>query len=436
MNKAWKMLNALLTAFLIATLLGACGNSTTTSSGESEVDLSTESTNAGIGTDASATASTTSALENEAGTDATQKNEMTTAQKTTTTQNSGTTVTTAPVKHELVLTLDQWHPGVVGYDAEYTILPFLDDQLVGAKKMTYSSLSDGVKISGNTVTIPYSVRSKGQPVTITGMEKSTGAKASLSIDCKSWESTFTDEFNGTSLDSTKWGIFEEGSGGTISMQYRDNATVADGKLSLWVKKEKITFNGKEFDYTQGGVSTQGRFTQKYGLFTCSMKIPKQSSLNSAFWMMPGGAYGSTYMFYDSRQTTKGCSELDFVEISGYWGKKYSIGEHFFDTADNKAHSSKGLGEAPLSVDPTENFVEYSCAWLEDGLYYYANGELKWCDTSIGDLGGSNGKKTGRPGYMILTLGLYAPDNTWCGPWEFKDSDFPISLEVDYVRAYQ
>ena len=46
------------------------------------------------------------------------------------------------------------------------------------------------------------------------------------------------------------------------MQYRNNATVADGKLSLWVKKEKVTFNGKEYDYTQGGVSTLGRFSRK------------------------------------------------------------------------------------------------------------------------------------------------------------------------------
>ena len=433
-----------LIAFLLAVPLCACRGSVTNSSKDSTVSSTTAAEESDTGTETSAinTDTTESGTSMTGDGTTTRKNETpgtTTAkgQTTTTTKRQGEATTTAsPVKHTLALTLDQWHPGVAGYDAVYTMIPLLDDHMVGAKQMTYSCATAGVKISGNTVTIPYSVRSKGQPVAITGTEGSTGLKASLSIDCKAWSSTFTDEFSGTSLDSSKWGIFEEGSGGTISMQYRDNATVANGKLSLWVKKEKITFNGKEYDYTQGGVSTLGRFTQKYGLFTCSMKIPKQSSLNSAFWMMPGGAYGSTYMFYDSQQTTKGCSELDFVEISGYWGKKYSIGEHFFDTANNKTHSSKGIGEAPLSVDPTENFVEYSCAWLEDGLYYYANGELKWCDTNTGDLGGSNGKKAGRPGYMILTLGLYAPENTWCGPWQFKDSDFPISLEVDYVRAYQ
>lgn len=434
-----------LAAALAAVLLCACHSSTNPSSTGAATDSSTATEN--VGTDTQAPAISTDTVGNE--TDTTGKetttgkngpSEKTTAKgpatTTTTKRQMETTTTVSPVKHTLTLTLDQWHPGVAGYDATYTMLPMLDNQMVGAKRMTYSCAASGVKISGNTVTVPYAVRSKGQPVTITGTESTTGLKANLSIDCKSWDSTFTDEFNGTSLDSSKWAIFEEGSGGTISMSYRNNVTVADGKLSLWVKKEKLTFNGKEYDYTQGGVSTLGRFSQKYGLFTCSMKIPKQSSLNSAFWMMPGGAYGTTYMFYDSQQTTKGCSELDFVEISGYWGKKYSIGEHFYDTVNNKVHSSKGMGETPLSVEPTENFVEYSCAWLENGLYYYANGELKWCDTKIADMGGATGKKTGRPGYMILTLGLYAPDNGWCGPWEFKDSDFPISLEVDFVRAYK
>lgn len=436
-NRIRKIGSIALTICLLAASLCACHGAATTS-GSSEAG----STTGKSGTSTETAATVTDTTGSETGTDTTGDGTTTTGRNgtvgTTTTKRQGETTTTAPPakNHKLTLSLDQWHPGVAGYDASYMIVPVMDDQLVGAKQMTYSSSAGGVKISGNTVTIPYSVRSKGQPVTITGTEKSTGTKASLSIACKSWSASFTDEFSGTTLDSSKWGIFEEGSGGTISMQYRNNATVADGKLSLWVKKEKITFNGKEYDYTQGGVSTYGRFSQKYGLFTCSMKIPKQSSLNSAFWMMPGGAYGSTYMFYDSQQTTKGCSELDFVEISGYWGKKYSIGEHFFDTANNKAHSSKGFGEVSLSVDPTENFVEYSCAWLENGLYYYADGDLKWCDTKIDDIGGSNGKKTGRPGYMILTLGLYAPENTWCGPWEFKDSDFPIALEVDFVRAYK
>lgn len=442
-HKLRRLLSVSAAGFLLAALLCACHGAATTS-GSSEAG----STTGKSGTSTETAATVTDTTGSETGTDTTGDGTTTTGRngtagttttkgKTTTTKRQGETTTTAPPakNHKLTLSLDQWHPGVAGYDASYTIVPVMDDQLVGAKQMTYSSSAGGVKISGNTVTIPYSVRSKGQPVTITGTEKSTGTKASLSIACKSWSASFTDEFSGTAVDASKWGTHEEGGGGTISATYNKNATVSNGKLSLWVKKETVTINGKTVDYTQGGISTLGRYTQKYGLFTCSMKIPKQSSLNSAFWMIPGGAYGSSYMLYEKTKNSKGCGELDFVEASGYWGNKYCITEHFFDTKLNKEHTSKHL-YPELSVNPAETFVEYSCAWLEDGLYYYANGALVWSDTDIGDVGGSNGKKTGRAGYMILTLGLYAPENTWCGPWEFKDSDFPIALEVDFVRAYK
>lgn len=424
-RKVRRLLSVVTTILLLTALLSACRESTISSSqnpaeSSSATAVSTESTEStGIST---ATSSGSGTAESETVTE-------------TTTTGGGTTVAVPPVNNpELTLSLDQWHPGVADYDAEYMLVPVMDDQIVGYKQMTYSSSADGVKFSGNTVTIPYSVRSKGQPVTITGTEKSTGAKASLSINCKSWTASFGDEFNGTSLDTSKWGCHEEGSG-VIAMMSSENATVANGKLSLWVKKEQKTMNGRTLEYTQGGISTFGKYTQMYGLFTCSMKIPKQSALNSAFWMFPGGAYGSTYHFYDGIQTTKGCGELDFVEISGYWGRKYCITEHFFDTADNKAHTSKHQ-YVDLPIDPTENFVEYSCAWMEDALYYYANGKLVWTDTSVSTTGGSNGKKTGRPGRIVLSLGMYSPEETWCGPWEFKDSDFPISLEVDYVRAYK
>lgn len=430
---------------LLTGSLCACNGSKVTSGNDSEGSLPAatgSSASSTAGTEASATGAETTG--DAPGTETTggettannsHGGEPTAKKTTTTTKRQGEATTTAPpAKHTLTLTLDQWHPGVAGYDAEYMIVPVMDNQLVGAKQMTYSSSASGVKISGNTVTIPYSVRSKGQPVTITGKENSTGVTAKVSIPCKAWTSSFGDEFDGTSLDSSKWGCHEEGTG-DIALMYHENATVANGKLSLWVKKEQKTYNGRTYEYTQGSISTYGKYTQKYGLFTCSMKIPKQSALNSAFWMFPGGAYGSTYHFYDKTQPSKGCSELDFVEISGYWGKKYCITEHFHDTADNKAHTSK-YHYPELSVDPTENFVEYSCAWLEDGLYYYVNGKLVWYDISVSPIGGSNGKKTGRPGRIIVSLGMYAPENTWCGPWEFKDSDFPISLEVDYVRAYK
>ena len=354
--------------------------------------------------------------------------------------SQGTGSTSTPSnnkKHTLALNLSEWHPGVYGYDATYTLIPLLDDEMVNASQITYQCSTAGVKFSGNTVIIPSSVRQLGKPVVVTASEKTSGLKANLSIKCKKWENTFNDDFNGTAIDSSKWQTFEEGSGGTISMQYRDNAVVSDGKLNLIVKKENMTFNGKTFQYTQGGICTNGRFNQTYGLFTASMKIPKQPSLNSAFWLLPGGTYGRTYMAYDSKEPTKGLSEIDIVETSYYWNNTYCIGEHFYDTANSYTHSSKGKSYVGINKDLSDNYVEYSCAWLESGLYYYADGILLYTDNEVALNGGPNHNKQGRPAYMILTLGVYDENNTWCGPYsELEKSTFPITLYVDFARAYK
>lgn len=331
--------------------------------------------------------------------------------------------------------LDGWHPGVVGYDAQYTIHTYMNDYYAGYKNFTFSASDPDVTFDGNRVNIPWHVRLKGETIAVTVTHKKTGAERTLEIPVHNWELTFSDEFDGIKLDDGKWSTFEHGVFNTISTRGH-NATVSDGKLHLWIRKEHVKIHGgRVFEYTDAGVSTYGKFTQKYGLFTASMKCPTQTSVNSAFWMIPPGAYSKTYLFYDAMQPMRGCSELDFIEYSAHWGNSYSIGEHFYDTANDLLHMSKGTMTTDLGFSPTEEFAEYACAWMPDALYYYCNGKLMFQTSGVVDQG-SIYDWEGRAGYIILTLGMYPPENTWCGPFDFKDDDFPIGLEVDYVRVYK
>ena len=334
----------------------------------------------------------------------------------------------------LVIELDGWHPGVVGYDVQYTIHTYMNDYYAGYKNFTFSASDPDVTFTGNKVNIPWAVRLKGEPITVTVTHKKTGAERSLEIPVHNWEMTFSDEFEGDQLDGTKWSTFEHGVYTSVSVRGH-NATISDGKLHLWIRKEKITMHGKTFEYSDAGVSTYGKFTQKYGLFTCSMKCPTQTSVNSAFWMIPQGAYSRVYMFYDKLNPMSGCSELDFIEYSAHWGNSYSIGEHYYDTSADLFHHTKSKMTEDLGFSPTEQFAEYACAWMPDAMYYYCNGKLMFTTTGMVDRGTAKDWE-GKPGYIILTLGMYPPENTWCGPFNFTDEDFPIGLEVDYVRVYQ
>ena len=354
---------------------------------------------------------------------------------TTTIVESGTkqkiTNTTGQTASGLTISVKEWHPGIPGYDVEYTMIAEKNDQLIGSNQMTYTCRTPGVSISGNTVTVPESVRNSAQQIEIVG--SNGNASASTSIACKAWTNTFDDEFDGTNLDSSKWKTFEEGTG-SIAAHISDCYEVSNGTLKLFVQKQQRKYNTKTYDYTEGSICTDGTFSQAYGLFTCSMKIPKHDAIMNAFWLLPGGAYATNFMYYKKSNSMAGCGELDIVEISSSWGQRYSLTEHFFDLSSNKEHTMTN-SYVDFASNPCNQFVEYTCAWLPEGLYYYVDGKLVYVDTDIGEKGGYNGEKTVKKAYMILTLGMYPPDNTWCGPWAFEDSDFPIVMETNYVRAY-
>lgn len=131
----------------------------------------------------------------------------------------------------------------------------------------------------------------------------------------------------------------------------------------------------------------------------------------------------------------GCGEIDIFEYSAYCGNTYSMAEHFFDSTNTSVHTQKSSTSGTLDFNPTEQFAEYACAWREDGNFYYCNGELVFHTTDIVSVG-SPANREGRKSYMILSLGMYPPENTWCGPFNFVDEDFPIALEVEYVRVYK
>ena len=105
---------------------------------------------------------------------------------------------------------------------------------------------------------------------------------------------WSDEFNGSSLDTSKWG-FETGTGasgwGNNELQYytdrTDNAYVADGALHIRAKKE--SYGGK--NYTSARLNTNGKFTFQYGYVEARLALPSNQGIWPAFWML-GANIGS------------------------------------------------------------------------------------------------------------------------------------------------
>jgi len=94
---------------------------------------------------------------------------------------------------------------------------------------------------------------------------------------------WADEFNGTTVDQTKW---QFGYGNTGGLHYytdrEENATISDGTLKIIAREE--SYMG--FDYTSALLFIKNKFGWRYGRMEASIKLPGTPGFVPAFWMMP------------------------------------------------------------------------------------------------------------------------------------------------------
>jgi beta-glucanase (GH16 family) len=115
-----------------------------------------------------------------------------------------------------------------------------------------------------------------------------------------WQCTWDDEFDGTTLDGTKWAVQTTAASGFLNgpvgcfVNTPNNVSVANGVLSLTARKEAAPFTCKTpsssftTQYTVGEVMSYGKFSQTYGRFEVRASFPATTvaGLQSALWLFP------------------------------------------------------------------------------------------------------------------------------------------------------
>jgi len=94
---------------------------------------------------------------------------------------------------------------------------------------------------------------------------------------KTWKLAWSDEFEGTQIDPSKWEIMGD-------WRRRDGFWVKedaylDGTGNLILRTKKA---GER--YTCGAMRTQGKFEHKFGYWVCRCKFPTQEGHWPAFWL--------------------------------------------------------------------------------------------------------------------------------------------------------
>lgn len=246
------------------------------------------------------------------------------------------------------------------------------------------------------------------------------------LDMSKYELTWKDEFDGDSLDFTKWNghFYKKGQTSVRRGGYwnTDLCSVCDGSLRIATKyyPDGLDGNGKPGWYT-AGIDTSRSFEQKYGYFECRCILPKGADQWSAFWLFCSGV-GLT-----DHDGEKG-AEIDVYE-SPYFYKKAAINRnkvtsniHINGYADY--HRSENVCKALVTGNnPYEEYNTYGLEWNENEYIFYING-VESGRTSFG--------VSRVPEWLILSVEIAGenavPGNRFTGE---NLTDFI----VDYVRVY-
>lgn len=240
-----------------------------------------------------------------------------------------------------------------------------------------------------------------------------------------WKLVWSDEFDGPTIDTTKWNFEIDGKGGgNGEMEYYtaqpENAHIENGILNITAIKDGKDASGKTHRFTSARMTTKDKYSFKYGRAEARIKMPKGKGVWPAFWMMPQDAvYGGW----------ASSGELDIVEMIG--GKESTcFGTiHYGDKWPHNVHTGDKIElPAPLSDD----FHVYAVEWEPGEIRWYLDGKLYETQTKWYTKAAAFPAPFDQNFFIILN---FAVGGAWPGKPD-PQTEFPQSMQVDYVRVYQ
>jgi len=227
-----------------------------------------------------------------------------------------------------------------------------------------------------------------------------------------WELVFEDQFDSGSLDTDKWDI-GFGWGRTTNSPERivdRNVWVEDDRLHL-----KVTHDGGSDSVYAGAVNTKNKHYYGPGSYwEARLRTPDRHGLLPAFW----GKSNSP--------TPNWPPEIDFFEMLGNDPTSSHHNVHYDSTGGMGGNHSELKMRNP-DLGSTTDFHVYGCAWFDDRVEMYVDGELVGTHD---DPTAMESLRTGAPFYMMLNIHVGrtgTPD--YSEPWGDQ-------MDVDWVRVWE
>lgn len=234
-----------------------------------------------------------------------------------------------------------------------------------------------------------------------------------------------DEFDGETLDTSKWRYATHNSGGSEQQAYTmgrsANVRVENSNLILEAHKDSYK-NG--WTWSSGRIDTCGLAGFKYGRLEAKLRYDVVSGAFPAFWTIGTCAYyptGDNVVGVKKSLGTQWAQNGELDMFEGRGTNKTIAQGGWYNQDDGKGNQQMIFGER-LNVDASEYHV-YAIEWTPTTITAYIDG------VANGTKDISNVKSWQRPMYLILNM---AVGSTGGYP---ADDCTSMKMEVDWVRVY-
>lgn len=244
-------------------------------------------------------------------------------------------------------------------------------------------------------------------------------------DLDDWKIKWQDEFEGTAIDLSKWSYEQGGHGwGNNELQYYTNdsanAFIRDGKLVLTanvIPQGRLSSGGLRY-FSSARLRTLGKGDWKYGRIEVRAKIALGQGIWPAIWLLP------TERMYGGWPSS---GEIDIMEHVGH-DEGNIHGSVHTEIYNHKIGTQRGKNK---NLNDIKNkFYTYAIEWDSDQINFFIDGNKYFLF--------QNDKKNDYKSWPFnqrfhLLLNI-AVGGDWPGPPD-SSTNFPVEMEVDYVRVY-
>ncbi len=230
-------------------------------------------------------------------------------------------------------------------------------------------------------------------------------------DGKKWKLVWNDEFDGETIDTSKWshvtwqapGVDQPRKGG----YWRDDAAVVDGNGYL---KMLVYYDSIKNRYIDGAIRTKGKYEKMYGYFEIRVKFQKEVGHWSAFWLFNDGVAKVGNEGVDG-------TEIDIFEKINPTDNKLFHTLHW----DGYGAHHKSAHKYVDFLRMGKEFHTVGVWWQKDSYTFYVDGIQTWRT----DAGG------------VCKVPSYIKISDEIGEWagNIATANLPDVWYVDYVRVY-